>query len=190
MTLTSLLDCRSGAHCRRCRSHAGGRRFRASIITHLPGLQEDYECPLGKPWNYTPMSESLPLQKPAEYDEIRAEILSRKEQSELWFTLADEVRLVEASVALHKEKSSCWKRRQYTRVLDGYRKVLRTASESPLQKVFKPSETPMQSSVPSHRSSILGEPARPDLPGGPTNLQNPPSGPLDNPRAIHENPPL
>ena len=48
----NTFDCRSGRHCRTCRSRTAGRAFRTAVATyfHLPST--DWDCPHSRPWDF------------------------------------------------------------------------------------------------------------------------------------------
>jgi len=54
MQFTGTYHCRSGYHCRTCRSRDLGRPWRSAVAMRyeVPGGTTDWECPQGKPWGF------------------------------------------------------------------------------------------------------------------------------------------
>jgi hypothetical protein len=65
MCFFDTFSCRSGRHCRTCRSRTTGRSFRTSIAAyfHLPSA--DWDCPHGRPWGLDSPAKPPPLPVPA-----------------------------------------------------------------------------------------------------------------------------
>ena len=59
-------DCRSGSHCRICRSRTEGVAFRASIAVYFAvhadhaGEPPDWDCPHGRPWGFNEIAKPIP----------------------------------------------------------------------------------------------------------------------------------
>lgn len=54
MKFTESSVCASGGHCKVCRARAGGAGFRQAISKMYDTDGDAWDCPHGRPWEYTP----------------------------------------------------------------------------------------------------------------------------------------
>lgn len=109
----SSIHCTSRMHCPTCRDLTGGRSWRSSLQGGFDDLPlVDFPCPAGLPW--------LETQAPAGgFEEVSKEIRAAPAEG-FWIDLKEELRLLEAFLALHASRSPCWKRRQMARLVGFY----------------------------------------------------------------------
>ena len=101
--------CLDHAHCETCRQLVSGRPWRQSLPEAFPDLEmSDFPCPEGFPWATT-----------YDYSSIREEILAAPADG-FWVDLKEELRLLEAFLALHASQTPCWKSRQKSRLVGFY----------------------------------------------------------------------
>ena len=69
-------ECRSGTHCRVCRSRSAGMRFRQSVAAYFNLPADEWDCPHGHPWG--PDSMAVPVRPSEAKDKARTETAPAK----------------------------------------------------------------------------------------------------------------
>ena len=72
------VECRSGTHCKTCRSKIGGRAFRSSIAAYFAVETTDWDCPHGRRWDMDGQPEPLPLLATSPLQLLAGEPLKRR----------------------------------------------------------------------------------------------------------------
>ena len=117
MTFFESNVCTCRAHCTKCRSRIGGRKWREGLAARFEVGDVDWECPLGVEWD-TITSRPLSLKRSTRtgFGDAKQEIESAPDAG-AWVDLKHELRIHEKAMDLHTRLCVRWKAKQRARVV-------------------------------------------------------------------------